>query len=172
LLAVVHELGHAIADARFRERGLLSRAAAEEYKRRRPDVKAAIDAYNSRVRSMGSQPTASEVAELEGLRTAITKDKAERDALFEEADRLARLLVASDRANVVKGRPVEKAFAAVLGVKRSSTRYGKSSPKEHFAECFTLHKTDPEALRRISAAAADWFASGQHVTIAGAALDP
>jgi hypothetical protein len=130
LIPLLHELGHAIADARFREKGLVNKAAADAFKAKPDD-----------------------------------------QALYKEADRLVKQMLANDRANQ-QGRPVEKAFAAVFPPKRSPTRYGKGSAKEHFAECFTLYKNDPDALKRVSPEAFEWFASGKHVEISGKALDP
>jgi hypothetical protein len=171
LIVIVHELGHALADARFREKGLISKAAAAEYKKRQPEADALAAAYNEKAAALGPKPSAKGAAELKALDAALTKAKAENDARFKEADRLVKQMLANDRANQ-QGRPAEKALAAVLPLKQSPTRYGKGSLKEHFAECFTIFKNDPAALRRISAAAADWFATGMHVTVAGKAIDP
>ncbi len=149
LIVMLHELGHALSDARFREKGVLSKAAADEYKRRLPESDAAANAYNERLAAIGAKPNAKETAELKVLEATFTRAKADNDARFKEADRLVKQMLANDRANA-QGRPAEKTFAAVLPVTQSPTRYGKGSPKEHFAECFTLYKNDPEALRRIS----------------------
>jgi hypothetical protein len=130
LVALLHELGHAIADARYREKGFVSKAAADAARAKPGD-----------------------------------------EALFKEADRLVKQMLANDAANA-QGRPVEKAFAAVLDAKKSPTKYGKTHVKEHFAECFTLYKNDPDALKRVSPAALDFFSSGKHVELAGKAIEP
>lgn len=170
LYVLLHELGHALADVRFRQKGLLSKAAADEYQRHQPDVDAAIAAFNDRAKALGPNPNAKGVAELKALDAAVARAKADLDARFKEADRLVKQLLASDRANA-KGRPVELAFAAVMEPKKSPTAYGRSSAREHFAECFSIFKNDPDALRRVSAEAADWFAGGTHVSIAGKAIE-
>lgn len=170
LYVLLHELGHALADVRFRQKGLLSKAAADEYQRHQPDVDAAIAAFNDRAKALGPTPNAKGVAELKTLDAAVARAKADLDARFKEADRLVKQMLASDRANA-KGRPVELAFATVMEPKKSPTAYGKSSAKEHFAECFSIFKNDPDALRRVSAVAADWFAGGTHVSIAAKAIE-
>ncbi|MDP2275213.1 MAG: hypothetical protein Q8N23_29940 [Archangium sp.] len=169
---LTHEFGHALADVRFREKGLISKAAAEEYKRRQPEVDAAAKAFNDKVAELGPKPTARGTAELKALEAAFAKVKAETDTRFKEADRLVKQMFANDRLNAQAGRPAEKALAAVLNLKQSPTTYGRSSVREHFAECFNIFKNDPAALRRISAAAADWFAAGTHISVAGQAIDP
>jgi len=102
---------------------------------------------------------------------ALTKAKADNDARFKEADRLVKQMLANDKANA-QGRPVEKAFAGVLNPRQSPTRYGKTSAREHFAECFTLFKNDPTAMRRVSATTFDWFTAGTHVTLSATPLEP
>lgn len=171
LIAMVHELGHALADARAREAGKLSKAAAVEYKLHQPEADAIAAAYNEKAAALGPKPNAKGTAELKALDDKLTKVKAENDARFKEADRLVKQMLANDRAQQ-KGRPAEVAFGLVLNQKLSPTRYGKSKPSEHFAESFTLFRNDPAALRRISAAAADWFAAGTHVIVASKADGP
>ncbi len=169
---IIHELGHALADVRFRERGLISKAAAAEYKRLQPEVDAAVKAFNDKAIELGPKPTPKGMAELKALEQTYTKLRAETDTRFKEADRLVKQMLANDRLNAQGGRPAEKALASVLNPRQSPTSYGKSNVKEHFAECFNIYKNDPAALRRISAAAADWFAAGAHVSGAGKAIDP
>ena len=169
---IIHELGHALADARFREKGLISKAAAEEYKRRQPEVDAAVKAFNDKAVELGPKPNAKGAAELKALEAALTKVRAETDVRFKEADRLVKQMLANDRVNAQAGRPAEKALAALVNIKQSPTTYGRSTVREHFAECFNIFKNDPAALRRVSAAAADWFAAGTHVNVAGKAIDP
>ncbi len=169
---IIHELGHALVDVRFREKGLIAKAAAEEYKRRQPDVDAAVKAFNDKAVELEPRPDTRGTAELKALAAALTKARAETDARFKEADRLVKQMLANDRVNAQAGRPAEKALSAVLNIKQSPTSYGRSSVREHFAECFNIFKNDPAALRRISAAAADWFAAGTHVSAAGKAIDP
>ena len=169
---IIHELGHALADVRFREKGLISKAAAEEYKRHQPEVDAAVKAFNDKATELEPRPNAKGTAELKALNDALTKVRAETDTRFKEADRLVKQMLANDRVNAQAGRPAEKALAAVLALKQSPTNYGRSSVREHFAECFNIFKNDPAALRRISAAAADWFAAGTHVSVAGKTIDP
>ena len=170
LITLIHELGHALADVRFREKGVRSKAAADAYALHRGDADVATARFNERAKALGPNPTAKGAAELKALDAALTTLVAENDARFKEADRLVKQLLANDKANA-KGRPVELAFAAILDPKQSPTAYGKKSAKEHFAECFTVFRNDPDALRRISAAAADWFAAGTHVGIAGKPVD-
>ena len=171
LLTVVHELGHALADVRFREKGVLSKAAADEYKQRLPEVDAAAAAFNEKAQKLGPNPTGKGAAELKALDAALTAAKAQNEARFQKANAAVQQMLANDRANAA-GRPVEKAFAGVLEAKKSPTRYGRTNVKEHFAECFSLSKLDPAALRRVSGPAAAWFDAAQHVAIAGKSLDP
>lgn len=172
LLTMIHELGHALADARFREKGLLSKAASDEYRLHKGEVDAAINAYNERAQALGPNPPPRGVGELKALEAALTRARAENDARFKEADRLVKQMLANDRANASGGRSAEKAYAAVFAQNQCPTTYGRTRPAEHFAECFTLFKNDPVAFRRISPVAADWFTAGNHVTISGQALDP
>lgn len=171
LIPLIHELGHALADARFREKGVLSKAAADDYKRRLPEVDAAAAAFNDRAKALGPNPPKKGAAELQALDDALTKARADNDARFKEADRLVKQMLANDKANA-QGRPVEKAFAGVLNPRQSPTRYGKTSAREHFAECFTLFKNDPTAMRRVSATTFDWFTAGTHVTLSATPLEP
>lgn len=169
---IIHELGHALADVRFREKGLISKAAAEEYKLHQPDVDAAAKAFNDKAAELGPTPTAKGAAELKALADAHAKAKAETEKRFKEADRLVKQMLANDRLNAQGGRPAEKALAGAVNPKLSPTSYGRTNVREHFAECFNIFKNDPAALRRISAAATDWFAAGSHVSTAGKAIDP
>lgn len=130
---ILHEIGHAISDARLREMGIANKALADEYKAK--------------------------------------KGTAGDDERFKKADGAVRKLLAFDAANKVPGRPTERALAAVLDPKKSPTPYGKKSANESFAECFRIYKLDPDALKRVSAQAHDWFKTGEYVKIAGKTLD-
>ena len=59
--------------------------------------------------------------------------------------------------------PMERAYGDLAGVLPGPTRYGRTSLTENFAEAFALYHLDPEALRRISPQAVEWFESGQHI---------
>lgn len=61
--------------------------------------------------------------------------------------------------------PVLQAYLDVLQGAPAPTDYGKSSPKESFAESFALFHVDPNALRRTRPAVHDWFAGGGHIAV-------
>ncbi|MCC6811430.1 MAG: hypothetical protein IT381_28630 [Deltaproteobacteria bacterium] len=130
---VLHEIGHAISDARMREAGIANKVLSDDYNKRKGEP--------------GS------------------------DDRFKKADAAVRKLLAVDAANKGPGRPAERALAAVLDPKKSPTPYGKKSANESFAECFRIYKLDPDAMKRVSAAAHDWFKSGAYVQIAAKPLD-
>lgn len=59
----------------------------------------------------------------------------------------------------------EAALARLLGKDGSPTAYGRTSPRESFAECFALYHTDRAALVRAAPKAVAFFDEGRHITL-------
>lgn len=59
--------------------------------------------------------------------------------------------------------PILTALQRVREPDNGQTDYGQTDREESFAECFALARADPQALRRIYPALADWFASEEHL---------
>lgn len=162
---IAHELGHAIADTRFREAGVASKAAADDYKARHGEVDQAVEQFNTRAKELGPKPNKKGQAELAALDAKLSKAKADDEARYQLATRLVAAMHARDKANA-GGRPAEKAYGAVLEQQKSPTPYGRTKPSEHFAESFGIFKADPAAMTRVSKKAAAWFEQGEHLKVA------
>lgn len=168
---IIHELGHAIADHRGREVALAAIAASAEYKRTTVEADALAAAFNEKAKAAGGNPDKKTQAELKAIQEKLEASKKDADARFTIANGLKLKINAFDAQNKAGGgRPAERAFGLVLPMKDAPTTYGRSKVEENFAESYRLFKADPEALKRISAAAADWFAAGSHLKIASQPL--
>lgn len=157
VFVLLHELGHAIADAP-------TRAMLAEYERRRMALGAAIDvavrrnnAYNHEVEAFNANKTPEAAARLEAQLEELTalgaELQAEREAIHvlgERIDALGELA------------PMAQRYRDEVG-DAAPTAYGRTSADEAFAEAFALFHADPEALKRTVPAAYAWFARGSHV---------
>jgi hypothetical protein len=135
---ILHEMGHAIADAALltllherrqaiRDIGALS--ASYEDARRRTDA--------AEARRFGGQLS-------------------EQLADFNDAG--ARLEGEAELSLVLRE------YLRVRGPVKGPTPYGRTSPSESFAESFSLFHADPAALRRVYPAVLEWFTRGGHVS--------
>lgn len=136
---VLHEIGHALADASY--------AAAQR------DLMAAVSEYQTDENKLskwietreGDAPTVAEVDEF--------------------LDKIHRVEVSVHRIKHVGAEgPVIRAFRRARGQSRGPTRYGEDDIEESFAECFALFRADPDALRRIDPDAFAWFSAQGHLS--------
>ena len=137
--AILHEIGHALADASY--------TAAQR------DLLTAVTAYQSDEKKLskwiesreGDAPTEEEVGEF--------------------LDKIHRVEVTTHRVRHVGGEgPVIRAFRRARGSSSGPTLYSESDIDEAFADSFALFRADPEALRRIDADALAWFSSQGHMS--------
>ena len=136
---ILHEIGHALADASY--------AAAQR------DLMAAVSEYQTDENKLskwietreGDAPTVAEVDEF--------------------LDKIHRVEVSVHRIKHVGAEgPVIRAFRRARGQSRGPTRYGEDDIEESFAECFALFRADPDALRRIDPDAFAWFSAQGHLS--------
>lgn len=162
---ITHEVGHAVADAVFRELGYASKAAADDFRKRQNEPNELAAEFNAKAQALGPNPDKKGQAELDALTARLAKAKQQNDERYALATKLVEAMRARDR-KIAAGRPAELAFTRVLEQRRSPTVYGRTRPAEHFAESFGIFHADPAALERISPEAAEWFRKAEHVTIA------
>jgi hypothetical protein len=167
---VLHELGHALAEAPARvararlaavRRGIEARQRAEEHAWADYE-RAARDARPSAVdRDGGAWFT-------EALATWRRRLVAEHAAIAAAWDAyqagVARVAADED------GGPVVAAYARLAGALDGPTPYGRTNPEESFAEAFALWHTDPDAVALLWPDVARWFAAGGHLATAHAAV--
>ncbi len=109
---ITHELGHALAEAVFREYGFASKAAADDYKKHQRDSTAIADEFNAKARALGPNPDKQGQAALDALEARLKQAKQENDERYELANRLVQAMLARDRQNAGGGRsahPSERA---------------------------------------------------------------
>jgi hypothetical protein len=156
---LLHELGHAIADAKVCELTVGQFAAHGAYAKAVEQENALIAHFNSRRKTGAEEELQPMSVKIDQLR-AITKEKrAEWSTLTERLDRID-----VDRSSV--GQRVELAFAEVLPPAKAPTKYGRRNAVESFADSYSLFKTDPAALARVSPEALAWFKSGEYLRLA------
>ena len=138
---ILHEIGHAIASAPVHD-------------------------FNRALQELADDGKKTSAEYLETRAHALAAD---RRALDEIAVRLgkvaARLQALAKRlAGVHATGPAVTAFGRVPGAASGITSYGRAGPAEAFAEAFSLFRADPEALRRVSPEALEFFQRGEHLT--------
>ena len=143
-MALLHEIGHAVADY----------VRIQAYWR----FNQTVDSYNALVAAWNQSiqdraVTESARAELD-LRLALAKKEGE----------LARQALDAVKKQERQGNgSVLAAFRTARGSEKGPTEYGGTDVEESFAECFALAKADPQALKRIYPPLADWFADAEHL---------
>ncbi len=147
--ALLHEVGHALADAPARAAGLEVMEVLREAR--------ALEAESQRLRAeWETLPRTREgAARAETLSSHHEEILARMDVLeaaLREREAFANDWTARD--------PMAAAWSGVLGGRKAPTLYGRTAPIEGFADAFALHHLDPEALRRASPVAASWFDEG------------
>ncbi|MEZ4317499.1 MAG: hypothetical protein R3F61_08340 [Myxococcota bacterium] len=158
VFVLLHELGHAIADAPFRaqlreheRRRLAFNDALTAFKADQAAYNAAVTRHNANPKSKEGGPLAEQLRELREREDAMKTENAALQVLGAEIDANSDLT------------PVARRYAEAVGKRRSPTQYGETSVDEAFAEAFALFHADPDALKRTVPAAFDWFARGAHL---------
>jgi hypothetical protein len=143
-MVLLHEMGHAIADY----------VRIDAYR----TYNQLTDSYNLQVDKWNAGLHDSSVTE---------SARAEQSEQFELSKK--RMNESKEYLAMVKQQyqrdlgPVLTAFQRVRGPEKGPTDYGQTDLEESFAESFALAKADPQALRRIYPALADWFAGQEHL---------
>lgn len=140
---ILHELGHAVADAP----NWAGRLLVED------------------LRTAHSQ----DGFVLESLRDVTTPEAEARRAALVARMEVRKTAAEAVLRCIGGGRRIEAAWARAVGDELAPTRYGRTSPVEGFAEAFALFHTDRAALERASPRSAAWFAAGGHLEAAAAA---
>ncbi len=137
--AILHEVGHALADVSY--------TAAQR------DLIDAVNAYQSDEKKLSKW-----IESREG-------DVPSEEEVGEFLDKIHRVEVTTHRVRHVGPEgPVIRAFRRARGSGRGPTLYSEDDIEESFADSFALFRADPEALRRIDADALAWFASQGHLS--------
>jgi hypothetical protein len=137
---IVHEFGHAIADA--------SPASALR------DLSKDVSTYRKLENELAHAKPGAE----EGT-FYVNKEEGEKlDEKFYHVE------VSYERAQRIgRDGPVLPAYKRARSQRKGPTPYGATSLDESFAESFAMFHADPAALRRIDEDAYDWFAQGGHL---------
>ena len=133
--------------------------------------KGLLDEYNAMVKQVNGAKSRDEQKALKEKLDEIGKRlDAHRAELrkFQDGSRAAagKIQRAETDARRLGGGPVDVAFKQVLPAQNAPTQYGRTNPKECFAESFQLAHVDPDALARLSPEALKWFQEGKHVEAA------
>lgn len=148
-MALLHEIGHAVAD--------YPRIVTV-----RP-VLALIDERDQLVKEWNGLLHRGKLTE--ERKTELDQRMAELKRLQEEA---LPALVAIRKSYDRDAGPIHADYRAARGPDKGPTRYGRTDIEESFAESFALAKADPSALRRIYPDLVEWFQTSGHL----AALRP
>jgi hypothetical protein len=161
---VLHELGHAIADARVRALAVARAAGYDAYSAASDQANAMVAEFNARRKTGSPEELSSISAKIDQLHAAAEAKRQQWKGMTALLDR-----VDVDRENI--GQRVERAFAKVLAPANAPTKYGRKNAVEAFAESYALFKTDPAALGRVSPEALAWFKAGEHLRLASQPLE-
>jgi hypothetical protein len=150
---LLHELAHAIADAparrTFRELDAAEAALRQSTAR-----------YNALQEAAGADATEEQRAAIADADEAVRTDYARYQLLTFDADKAVMQRLRGQS-------PAVAGLTRVLGQTPAPTAYGRTNATEAFAECFSLFRIDPAALRRTAPAALAWFEADGHLPTAG-----
>ncbi len=161
---IVHEVGHAVAH--WRARRALARAQR--------DVDVANDAgkaynaevrrYNGHARRFNATGSASDKAAVDRSRRTLegmgVKLQQKRIAAL-KANRRVRQTARRTRPPLPR-EGVLAEYRGLLRGRRGPTPYGRRDLNESFAESFSLHHCDPQALKRVLPEVQRWFQEDRH----------
>lgn len=166
-MALVHELGHALASAAFRKKQNLKNAAMDQKRTLKSDRDRAYDTYKSAeanynaIKGDRSRSQAEKNRVIEDLNAKIHK--------FNALDNAYKKLINQENALIRRqqktGKPAEVELSKLLPTPKAVTLYGRTTPGEAFAEAYMLFKIDPAALKRISAEAYAYFESERYLDV-------
>lgn len=149
---ILHEIGHALADA-ANTTALGHLGADLESLHQRSDP------IFERARSRG-----------QNTEDGIAVSQEEYAAVMA---RLERLGDSQERLESLgEEGPVLSAYRRARSPGKGPTPYGATSLDESFADAFALYRADPEALRRIDPRSYDWFEKGGHLSALAVAPVP
>jgi hypothetical protein len=138
--SIIHEIGHAIADA----------APASAYR----NFSRAVSTFEQREDELSEKRPGPR----EGTYYVSKEEGRELDEKFGHAE------FALDQVKRLgKYGPVLRAYRWARGTSRGPTPYGRVSLDESFAEAFAMFHTDPAALRRVDAKAYEWLGRSGHI---------
>lgn len=164
LYVLLHEIGHAIADARTLELTVANYAAQVEAADATTAVNAKISVYNGRIDAKAAADELGPLKEqVEALSATALRLRETRVRVSARRDRL-------EFENKTRGRLAEYELTRVLAPSQSPTDYGRKDLRESFAESYSLFKTDPAALARAAPQALAWFQSGEYLKLANQPL--
>jgi len=163
LYTLVHELGHALADAYLQQQ-------LAEYAELQAKGNAAVDQHNTlvdqynRLQKQRPQP----VAKLRALSDQLTDSESKVKRLQQRDQKMADHI---NRQRTEKNAVLQAYLKAADG-HSALTPYSRISAHEAFAEAFALYKLDPVALKAIHPDLLRWFDKGGHLDAiaAGAGL--
>ena len=164
-MALIHELGHAIASSSFRKRENTENAARNvkaTLMKKRDDAKATYKEAEAKYKAVASDAKVTQAA-----KNALIDDLNAKIHAFNALDNDVKKLFNAENAKVRQtektGKPAELAMSKLLPQRSAVTLYGRTSPGEAFAEAYMLFKLDPETLKRISPKAHAYFANGTYL---------
>jgi hypothetical protein len=148
---LLHEIGHAIANARYKSASCALDKEERVIETLRQRVNQATSKYNQRVERRDPS-----------LRQADT------DRLQKQVQDVARRIETYNtaRAKTKATRhmgPVLRRFEHQTARAAAVTRYAEQSLDERFAEAFALSRTDPDAVKRIAPKVLNFFVTMQHL---------
>lgn len=166
-MALVHELGHALASAAFRKKQNLKNKAMDKKRALKSDRDDAYDTYKSaeatynRIKADRSMSQEDKNRVIEDLNAKIHQ--------FNALDNAYKKLIHQENALIRRqqktGKPAEVELAKLLPTNKAVTLYGRTTPGEAFAEAYMLYKIDPAALLRISPKAHAYFESERYLDV-------
>jgi len=154
---LLHELGHAIADAPFRSQIREHEARRKSFNHQLHQFEADRSAFNAAISAHNAHPDPATAKALDRTRLSL---EARQQELNDENARIAALGKQIQDASELT--PVGTRYAKRFGA-LSPTLYGQVSADEAFAEAFALYYTDPAALKRTVPGAWQWFRAGEHL---------
>ncbi len=137
---ILHEIGHAVASGPVR-------AFNRDLQRLADDGKKTTTEYLE----LRAHASAAGQRSLDEIAAPLTKIAARLQAL------------ARFTADAHSAGPAVAAFSRLPGAASGITSYGREGPAEAFAEAFSLFHADPDALRRVSPEALEFFERGGHL---------
>lgn len=149
--ALLHEVGHALhqrpgrvawCNLERRQKTLNERIAASNERGER---------FNREQQSLSGLDRQREIAAIEAEQRAINDDR----AAFERE--------AAEARSLVQTGPLLESYWKAHGTRPAITRYAETSPKESFAESYSLYRADPAALKRLLPDVFAYFERGDHL---------
>ena len=162
VLTMLHEIGHAIADAERHRLLVRRRAESESYDARNAKYAVFAKDYERHRNLQG--------AEAERRREELWPELQVLKIEMEEHVHAIRSIDAAIAQARTGPQSVEGRYATLPGATDGPTEYGSTAQEESFAEAFALYHVDPESLRWIAPRSHEWFAAEEHLRSAETTL--